>query len=160
MFSSRGRQTLQRLNFHTAFEEEGHLVLHTSVRELIVLLTPAPGDPMASSGPCRQVCSSAHTAPIKNRNNLFKQVFWSKLGMGKYTFEPSTWESQADRSLRVQKLPGLHSKFQESLSNIVSKTLSQNWNKIKVFWFELSYVPAYTNISLLLFILMISLYEF
>jgi hypothetical protein len=42
-----------------------------------------------------------------------------------HAFNPSTWETEADKSLQVRGQSGIHSEFQDSWSYIQSETLSQ-----------------------------------
>ena len=47
-----------------------------------------------------------------------------------HTFNRSTWEAEADRSLRVQDQPGLQSEFQDSQRKLLHKEiLSQKTKK-------------------------------
>lgn len=61
--------------------------------------------------------------------HLGKQVWldvWLELGVVvAHTYNPSTWEAEAEWLLRVQGQPGLDSDFQASLSYSVRKALPQ-----------------------------------
>ena len=49
-----------------------------------------------------------------------------------HTFNPSTWEAEADGSLWVQGQPGLQSEFQDKLQSYTEETLSWKTKQTKI----------------------------
>ena len=50
-------------------------------------------------------------------------------GVVVHAFNPSIWETEADRSLYIRGQRGLHSEFQDSQTYIISSCLEKNKNK-------------------------------
>lgn len=62
---------------------------------------------------------------LEHLNNINSSWKLSSAGLDAHNFNPSTGETEADESLRVECQPRLHSEFQ------ANQTLSQNKNKRK-----------------------------
>lgn len=57
--------------------------------------------------------------------SLLKQVWWH------ISFNPDTWETEGNRSLRVSSQPDLHIEFQGSQNSIVDPASNKQTNQRK-----------------------------